>query len=91
MITLTQLLREENRVLVEPVNVNRPQTFRFVLTDDCDVLVSLVNIEEEEEECVIPGNMIDDIVDLGDGLYRSESLGRQLAGFYEFLVYKSGL
>lgn len=88
MITLTQLLRGERKAFMEPVNVNRPCVYTFTLTDDCDVLVAETNVDDMSEECVIPGNMIDDIVDLGDGLYRSESLGRQLAGFYEFMVYK---
>lgn len=86
MITLTQLLKDNNKVFVEPVNAKG--VFTFCLTDNDDVLVSLTNIEDGEEECVIPGGMINDIVDLGDGLYRSELLGRQLAGFYEFLVYQ---
>lgn len=87
MITLTQLLKDNNKVFVEPVNA-KINLFTFYLTGDDDVLVSLANIEDDEEEYVIPGNMINDIIDLGDGLYRSELLGRQIAGFYEFLVYQ---
>lgn len=86
MITLTQLLKDNNKVFVEPVNAKG--VFTFYLTDDCDVLVSLANIEDNDEEYVIPRGMINDIIDLGDGLYRSELLGRQIAGFYEFLVYQ---